>query len=211
MLCCGVSEESHEWEGLSWWASRHSPHPVKTELHWLLQAFWSPWQATEQPGCGPRQGKQVKKEQKCQSAHPEKLNLCPSPLIKISYLAGMLKRKEHWDGAGTLLLVPIPSPALSEWEVIAVSTVWSRFWFSAGTGWPKCCPSVSGATCSPCAEPWLPPELTEEPSWASRCSWIIQEERWSKQIEASRSDLGQRHSVTRGEIAAGFLSLTQGY
>lgn len=46
------------------------------------------------------------------------LNLYPSPLIQADYLEGMMKKKKHWDEPGIFLLVPIPSPALTERELM---------------------------------------------------------------------------------------------
>ena len=103
----------------------------------------------------------------------QKLNLCPSPLIKFNYLEG-LKKKKHWDRSGSLLLGPIPSPDLTECKLLedqyCSGTRWSPGW---AYGTPCSAPQQSEADCS--AEPWLLPELITEGSWAQACLWIIQE------------------------------------
>lgn len=139
----------------------------------------------------------------------QKLNLCPSPLIKLNYLEGM-KKKKHWDGSGSLLLVPIPSPAPTEWEFVAVRPVWFRSRLEepmpcTRVVWSHLQPRVLSPGCFLNSLKRVPgPERA--PELFKRMGGLR-----SKQTEASISDLGQRHSVTCGEIPAGSVSLIQGY
>lgn len=82
------------------------PHPVTTELHWPLQAVWSPWFPTEQPFSmaliilQKNQDLALGRENGSKRSRtlPEQLNLCPSPLIKVNYLEGMLKKRNTGMG-----------------------------------------------------------------------------------------------------------------
>jgi len=107
------------------------------------------------------------KETNTRMPSQQKLNLCPSPLIKFNYLEG-LKKKKHWDRSGSLLLGPIPSPDLTECKLLedqyCSGTRWSPGW---AYGTPCSAPQQSEADCS--AEPWLLPELITEGSWAQAC------------------------------------------
>lgn len=107
----------------------------------------------------------------------QKLNLCPSRLLRFHCLEGM-KRKKHRDGSGSLLLGPVPSPVLTECKLLEdqyrLGTRWSP---GLACGAPCSAFQQPEAGCSP--EPWLLPELIKEGYWVQACSWIIQEDRWA--------------------------------
>lgn len=107
----------------------------------------------------------------------QKLNLCPSLLIKFNYLEG-LKKKKHWDGPGSLLLGPIPYPVLTECKLLEDQYCLGTHW-SPGLAYSAPCSALqqSEADCS--TEPWLLPELIKEGFWAQARSWIIQEDSWA--------------------------------